>query len=135
MYAEILLNYAEAQNELSGPDQSIYNAMNLVRSRAGLPNLPAGLNQADMRERIRHERRIELAFEGRRFYDIMRWKIAEQVFSQPMHGMKITVVNNSPVYTPVVVRTITFNPAKNYLQPLPQAAIDQNPKIKQNPGY
>jgi hypothetical protein len=134
-YAEILLNYAEAQNELSGPDQTINNAINLIRTRAGLPNLPTGLNQSDLRERIRHERRIEMAFEGRRFYDLLRWQIAAQVFSQPMHGMKITGSGNSLIYTPVVVRSIKFNAAKNYLQPLPQAAIDQNPKIVQNPGY
>src|SRR6202012_4698724 len=88
-YAEVLLNYAEAQNEAVGPDATVYSAINQVRERAGQPDLPAGLSQSDMRTRIRHERRIELAFEGKRFYDINRWQIASQVYSQPMHGMLI----------------------------------------------
>ena len=134
-YAEILLNYAEAKNEVSGPDQSIYDAINKIRKRAGLPDLPDGLNQADMRNAIRHERRIELAFEGKYFYDIMRWKTAESIFSQPMYGMEITEVNGKLNYKKIEVRKIVFNPSKNYLQPIPQSVIDQNPKITQNPGY
>lgn len=134
-YAEVLLNYAEAQNELSGPDQSVYDAVNLVRKRAGQPDLPTGLSQAAMRDRIRHERRIELAFEGKYFYDIMRWKTAEQIFSQPIYGMKITSQNGKLVYEKVPVRKVKFDPSKNYRQPIPQYALDQNPKLTQNPGY
>jgi len=134
-YAEILLNYAEAQNEASGPDQSVYDAINEIRERGGLPGLPDGLNQADMRDAIRHERRIELAFEGKYFYDIMRWKTAESIFSQPIYGMEITQVNGKLNYEKVQVRKIVFDPSKNYLQPIPQSVIDQNPKIMQNPGY
>ena len=57
-YAEILLIYAEAKNEVSGPDASVYEAINKVRRRAGQPDLPAGLSKDEMREKIRHERRI-----------------------------------------------------------------------------
>ncbi|MES2277095.1 MAG: RagB/SusD family nutrient uptake outer membrane protein [Bacteroidota bacterium] len=134
-YGEVLLNYAEAKNELSGPDQSIYDAINLLRKRGGLPNLPTGLTQATMRTAIQHERRIELAFEGKYFYDIMRWKTAESLFSQPIYGMQVTTVAGKLVYTRVQVRKIKFNAAKNYLQPIPQAVIDQNPKMTQNPNY
>lgn len=134
-YAEVLLNYAEAQNEFSGPDQSVYDAVNKIRKRAGQPDLPLGLGQVEMRERIRHERRIEFAFEGKRFYDIMRWKIADQLFSEPIHGMKISDTNGKLTYEKVQVRKVTFDPAKNYLQPIPQYAIDKNPKIQQNPNY
>lgn len=135
-YGEVLLNYAEAQNEGSGPDQTVYDAINLVRKRAGQPNLPIGLNTADMRTRIRHERRIELAFEGKYFYDIMRWKTAEQIFSQPIYGMKITADQNGKLtYDKVQVRKVKFDPAKNYLQPIPQYALDQNKKLVQNAGY
>ena len=74
-YAEVLLSYAEAQNEAVGPDPTVYNAVNLVRTRSALPNLPAGLSQAQMRVDIRRERRIELAFEDKRWYDIRRWDI------------------------------------------------------------
>lgn len=134
-YAEVLLNYAEAQNELNGPDQSVYAAINLIRKRAGQPDLPAGLSKAEMQERIRRERRIELAFEGKYFYDIMRWKTAEQIFSQPIYGMKVTVVNGKPVYEKVQVRKVKFDALKNYLQPIPQYALDQNQKLTQNKGY
>jgi starch-binding outer membrane protein, SusD/RagB family len=134
-YAEVLLNYAEAQNELSGPDPTVYSAINLVRTRAGLPNVPVGLDQDSMRSVIRHERRIELAFEGKRFYDIRRWQTAPQIFSQPIHGMEITTVNGQLNYAVIPIRTVTFNPARDYLQPIPQTVLDQNPQLTQNPGY
>ncbi|HXO74978.1 MAG TPA: RagB/SusD family nutrient uptake outer membrane protein, partial [Puia sp.] len=134
-YAEVLLNYAEAQNEDAGPDQSVYDAVNKVRERAGQPDLPAGLSQADMRTRIRHERRIELAFEGKRFYDLMRWKTAQAVFSQPIHGMQVSGTGNNLTYQVITIRNITFDPTKNYLQPIPQTVLDQNPKLTQNPNY
>jgi hypothetical protein len=134
-YAEVLLNYAEAQNELSGPDPTVYSAINLVRTRAGLPNVPVGLDQDSMRSVIRHERRIELAFEGKRFYDIRRWQIAPQIFSQPIHGMEITTVSGQLNYAVIPIRTVTFNPARDYLQPIPQTVLDQNPQLTQNPGY
>lgn len=134
-YAEVLLNYAEAKNELSGPDATVYDAVNKVRQRAGQPALPAGLDQAAMRERIRRERRIEFAFEGKYFYDIMRWRTAEQIFSQPIKGMKITTVSGALKFEKITVRSVTFNPSKNYLQPIPQYALDQNPALTQNPGY
>ena len=78
-YAEVLLMYAEAQNENSGPDQSVYDAVNSVRERVGMPALPTGLSQTQMRERIRKERRVELAYEGKRYMDLKRWKIAHEV--------------------------------------------------------
>lgn len=134
-YAEVLLNYAEAKNELSGPDVSVYDAVNKVRQRAGQPDLPAGLDQDGIRQRIRRERRIELAFEGKYFYDIMRWKTAEQIFSQPIKGMKITNSGGVLAYNKITVRNVIFNPLKNYLQPIPQYALDQNPNLVQNPGY
>src|SRR5690606_5610040 len=81
-YAEVLLNYAEAQNEyLDVPDESIYDAINEIRRRPGvtMPDIPVGLSKDEMREKIRHERRIELAFESHRFWDIKRWQISEDV--------------------------------------------------------
>lgn len=134
-YAEVLLNYAEAKNELSGPDQTVYNAINEIRRRAGQPDLATGLSKDEMRAHIRRERRIELSFEGKRFYDMRRWKIADEIFSKPIYGMKITEENGKLRYEKVVVRNVTFDAPKNYLSPIPQYAIDQNPKLKQNPGY
>lgn len=134
-YAEILLNYAEAQNEAVGPDQTVYDAINRIRQRVNQPPLPEGLSQDEMRERIRRERRIELAFEGKYFYDIRRWHIAEEIFSEPIKAMKITEESGQLRYEKVPSETITFDPAKNYLMPIPQTVIDRNPEIDQNPGY
>jgi hypothetical protein len=134
-YAEVLLNYAEAKNESSGPDQTVYDAVNDIRSRAGQPPLEPGLGQEEMRYEIRQERRVELAFEGQRFYDIRRWRISEEIFSQPIHGIKIIDNNGELTYEKVPVRNVVFNASKNYLMPIPQYAIDQNPELTQNPGY
>lgn len=136
-YAEILLNYAEAKNEVSGPDASVYDAVNQVRDRAGLPDLPAGLTQAKMRDKIRRERRVELAFEGKRLFDLWRWKTADEVFSKPLEGMKISPSGNALVYERFNVGggKIAFDPSKNYLMPIPESVIARNPKIEQNPNY
>lgn len=136
-YAEVLLNYAEAQNEAVGPDATVFDAMNKVRARAGLPALPTTLTKDQMRMRIRRERRVELAFEGKRLFDIWRWKIAEQVFSQPLHAMKITGTDGNLTYEKINAggAKIVFDASKNYRMPIPQTVIAQNPKIEQNPNY
>jgi hypothetical protein len=141
-YAEILLNYAEAQNESAGPDASVYEAVNAVRIRPGtdLPELLPGLSQSDMRDAIRHERRIELSYEAKRLYDLLRWKIAEVNLNIDLQRMVIT--NTSPtdnsgvwVYTPASLDRPHSFTQKMYFLPVPQGAIDQNPKLKQNWGY
>lgn len=136
-YGEVLLNYAEAQNEAAGPDATVYDAVNKVRERAGLPDLPAGLSREQMRARIRRERRVELAFEGKRLFDIWRWRTAEQIFSKSLRAMKITSVAGRLVYEKVNAGggKISFDPSKNYLMPIPQTVIAQNSKIVQNPNY
>ncbi len=140
-YAEILLNYAEAQNEAVGPDASVYDAINKVRNRSNLPNLTAGLSKNQMRIAIRSERRVELCFENKRFYDNKRWKIAEDVMSVPTHNMVIRnsiPSDNSGIWV-YSVEEEEFDDAvfnlKQYMSPIPQNVIDQNPKIVQNPGY
>lgn len=95
--AEVLLNYAEAKNEADGPDASVYDAINAVRQRASvnMPALPGGLTKEQMRDKIRHERLIELAFEEHRFFDLRRWKdaggnyLANTVLAAPVYGMLI----------------------------------------------
>lgn len=121
-YAEVLLIYAEAKNEQSGPDQSVYDAVNAVRARVGvnMPALPADLDQAAMRDRIRHERRVELGAEGMRYLDLKRWKTAEIIIP--------TIVDPGGV-------TRQFDPAKHYVFPFPQGEVDVNTKLKQNPNY
>ncbi|UFH36913.1 RagB/SusD family nutrient uptake outer membrane protein [Flavobacterium acetivorans] len=119
-YAEILLTYAEAKNEVSGPDASIYAALKDIRDRAGMPAIDEAVyNTKDkLRQVIRNERRIELAGEGQRFQDIRRWNIANVV-------MKTTYdITNSPVQ----VRTWEEKFVK---MPYPQSALDRNPFLKE----
>ena len=78
-YADILLMYAEARNEESGPDGTIYEAINKVRARAGMPEVATGLSQDELRQAIRDEREVELMMEGIRYFDLIRWRIAETV--------------------------------------------------------
>jgi len=127
-FAEVLLNYAEAKNEtLATPDATVYKAVNDIRARAGMPNLPTGLGKAQMREKIRHERRVELCLEGNRFFDIKRWGIAETVMNGPVYG-----ANNSNVVTNRV-----FNASRNYLFPIPETQVSLTGRdiLRQNPGY
>jgi len=121
-YAQVLLIYAECKNEASGPDQSVYNAVNLVRARTGvnMPALPAGLDKAGMRDRIRHERIVELGMEGLHYWDIKRWRTAETIIP--------TVQDRGGLFR-------KFDPAKNYLFPFPLSETDRNPNLMQNPGY
>jgi hypothetical protein len=125
-YAEILLMYAEAQNEISGPDATVYNAINAIRTRpsVNLPPLPAGLSQSDMRDRIHHERRIELAMEGQRYFDLKRWKLDRVIIP--------TIKDPSGA-----ARTF---PLRDTLWPVPQSEMDVaitygNTNFKQTPGW
>ncbi|WP_044170394.1 RagB/SusD family nutrient uptake outer membrane protein [Flectobacillus major] len=137
-YAEILLNYAEAQNEAVGPDQTVYNAINTVRSRAGvnMPALPSGLSQAQMREAIRRERQVELAFEEHRFYDVRRWKIANVTENVPAYGMEVVKSGNTLVYNRKEALSGRHFEEKHYFLPIPRAEIQaSNGKLTQTNGY
>jgi hypothetical protein len=138
-YAEVLLSYAEAQNEAVGPDQSVYDAVNRVRARVSLPPVIQGLSQSDMRTVIHRERRVELAFEDKRWYDIRRWDITtkgQAVLTSPEYGMEITVdpTTKKLVYTPVQIFKNSYSEYMNWL-PIPQSVIEQNKNLTQNPGY
>lgn len=137
-YADILLMYAEAQNEfLDKPDQSVYDAIETVRKRAGLDpyQLPENLTQEEMREYIRTERRIELAFEESRFWDIRRWKIADKVYGTMLHGMRIEKNEDGTFrYTPTEIIKPYFS-KEMYLQPIALKETQVNDNMQQNPGY
>jgi starch-binding outer membrane protein, SusD/RagB family len=137
-YAEILLNYAEAQNEAVGPDASVYAAINSIRGRQSV-NMPAvtpGLSQAQMREVIRNERRVELAFEEHRFYDVRRWKIAEDTENKPAEGITVTKAGNTFTYTRKVALSGRSFATKHYWLPIPRSEIQaSNNQLEQNPGY
>ncbi|MEN8122444.1 MAG: RagB/SusD family nutrient uptake outer membrane protein [Bacteroidota bacterium] len=118
-YANVLLIYAEAQNEASGPDGSVYDAINEIRARAdvNMPPLPTGLSKDQMRERIWQERRVELGGEGFRYFDLIRWRTAETII-------------------PTIVDPGGNNRAfKSYLFPIPQSEMDVNDQLDQNSGF
>jgi starch-binding outer membrane protein, SusD/RagB family len=125
-YADVLLMYAEALNELNGPVQEVYDAINDIRTRptVEMPEIPANLDQEEMREVIRLERRIELAGEQSYFFDIRRWGIAEDVMNAPIRNHAGNVIENR-----------SFNPNRDYIWPIPFTQIDLNPALEQNPGY
>jgi len=131
-YAEVLLNYAEAANEGYGADViptgstlSARDAVNLVRARAGvnMPGLPVGLTQIQMREAIRRERRVELAFEEHRFYDVRRWKIADQTENLPAEGIIITKTGSTLSYQKKIALDGRKFETKHYWLPIPTAEI------------
>ena len=145
-YAEILLNFAEAANEAYGPDAvpagstlSARTAINMIRSRPGInmPALATGLSQSQMRDAVRYERRVELAFEEHRFYDVRRWKIADVTENKPAGGVIITKnANGSFIYTPKVALDGRSFATKHYWLPIPRAEIQASGgQLQQNAGY
>lgn len=121
-YAEILLMIAEAENELNGPNHKVYDAINKIRVRSDMPVLPSGLSKEEMRERIRHEWRVEFAFEGKRYFQLKRWNLMEK----EVNG---AVDPAWPNYKKV------FKPAFMYW-PIPQGEIDKaNGILTQDPNY
>jgi hypothetical protein len=136
--AEVYLNYAEALNEYDPGNADIVKYLNLIRVRAGIPEygsagLPLPGSQSEMRTRIRQERRVELAFEGHRWFDIRRWKIAPQVMGS-MHGMNINKDDNS-FYTRIVATEHLFRNPASYWWPISQYDLDRSKLIVQNPGW
>jgi len=146
--AEAYLAYAEALNESSPGHPDILTYLNKVRERAGIPLYGSGANavatpanQDAMREAIRRERRIELNNEGIRWTDIRRWKLGEEILNGPFYGMnakgtKYTHVPSDPASFFVRTKYLdrTFN-KKHYWFPVPQSAIEKNPKLVQNPFW
>lgn len=134
-YAEILLNYAEAEYFL-GDEATCKEYINMIRSRPGVDMPPVTESGDALLARLQHERQIELVFEEQRYFDARRWKIAPIVFN--ITGRKMVIMKD-PV-TGVKTYTVSdFNPRafsdKNYLVPIPQSEINKNPNLVQNPGY
>lgn len=137
-YGEILLNYAEAQNEASGPDALVYSAINQLRKRAGMPDLPTGLTKEQMRTRIYNERAIELAFEDNRWYDIMRWKKGKELVAQKMYAMNVTKnTNGTFTYTKVALAESFQRVYEDHmhLYPIPRNEVQKSKKLEQNKGW
>ncbi len=136
---ELYLNYAEALNEFSGAVPEAYAAVNTIRTRSGMPNLPTGLTKEQFRLRVRNEIAVELLNDDHRFWDVKRWLIAEDegVMKGAFEGLQITRTGTAPNYKyswkPYTFETRTFN--KNmYLHPFPQSEVLKG-NLVQNPGW
>tara|TARA_Y100001972_G_scaffold129294_1_gene196271 strand:+ start:7643 stop:9376 length:1734 start_codon:yes stop_codon:yes gene_type:complete len=170
-FADVLHIYAEAKIELDEIDQSVLDALNKVRSRAyGVEYTDVGsypeittMDQTELRKVLRIERRMEFAFEGTRWHDIFRWKLAEKVLNQPIYGildpdeLRTNVVDQGlwfwssipaidedgiPDFSTMfnaghckLLALRVFDPNKQYLLPIPSTEIEINPNISQNPNY
>lgn len=152
-YAEVLLTYAEAKIELNQIDASVADAINAVRGRPGvqMPPVDAAMPQEALRRILRYERTIEFADEGFRLFDIRRWKYAEHLMPGKVYGRRTKAHWYDPVVPQLdayghavypqadelfkVISVNTFDPAKNYLWPIPQKELDVNPHLEQNPHY
>ncbi|MDR0540579.1 MAG: RagB/SusD family nutrient uptake outer membrane protein [Dysgonamonadaceae bacterium] len=137
-YAEILLNYAEAMNEINGPSPEVFNTLQRLRDRAGLTaklsERPDLQNKDNLRNFIRKERTVELAFEEHRAWDVRRWNVAEKALARPVYGMDVILnAANQPVYTRKIVQNRVFN-EKMYLYPIPEAEAWKT-NIQNNPGW
>lgn len=149
-YAEVLLIFAEAKFELNGniTDEELDLSINLLRERGGIPPLSNSFitsNNLDMLEEIRRERSVELASEGFRYWDIIRWKTAETVLPKSILGSyfyeeyygNVVDVNLTPDNYILVqdASSRKFDPQKDYLWPIPINELALNVNLKQNPGW
>ena len=125
-YADVLLMFAEAKNEVeTSPSAEVYSALNAVRKRAGIPIIKTGtLDKEQKREVIRHERRIEFAGEGLYYNDIRRWKIAEEVMNDEICD-----------YNGTAIAIRSFDPERDYWWPIPSEQRLLNKNLDQNPNY
>lgn len=133
-YAEILLNYAEAEYHLGNEDEC-RKYINMVRSRPSV-NMPPVTESGDaLLKRLQNEDLVEFAFEGHRYFDVRRWEIAPDVLNVPAKGISITKdASGNKTYKVFTVEQRHFSP-KNYLVPIPQSEINKDAKLDQNPGY
>jgi hypothetical protein len=136
-YAEILLTAAEARIELNQELTTAQGYINQVRGRSdvNMPNITA-TSQADLRDAVRHERMVELALEGNRFFDVRRWKIAKTActVSAPMKGMRYVASGATAPSLYTFNRSKTFAD-KDYLWPVPYNERQLSPKLSQNEGW
>lgn len=138
-FADILLMYAEAKNELQQMNNEVWDlTIKKLRQRAGFDNTAEALNlpnvgQAALRDIIRNERRVELALEGLRIFDIRRWKTAEIALSEAPRGAKFD--KSSGTYNYIKLPAGNFNRNRDYLWAIPRKERLLNPGLTQNPGY
>lgn len=133
-YAEILLNYAEAVNEVSGPCQEVYDMLDAVRHRAGITGNVADRTDLTSKEAMRNfihkERTVEFAFEEHRSWDVRRWNVAVEALSRPIYG--INVAMDGTVSRKVAQQRVFEE--KMYLYPIPESEVWKT-GIENNPGW
>lgn len=145
-YAEVLLSYLEAciESETSITQQLLDETINEVRGRNEISMPPVSeTDPIKLTEILRRERRIELAWEGLRLFDLFRWRIAHINMKHRFHGMKLCTIEEAPTYTTLPVNDdgyfkvweYNFREGVDYLWPIPQSERDVNPNLTQNPGY
>lgn len=151
-FAELLLIYAEAKIEANDIDNSVREAINRIRRRAHMPDLPASLTQAQMRKALRYERKIELANDGLRWYDLRRWGIAKDIMNGVLYLNRDAKPWSADVligfddnYTPIYNHTealkyfttqeVVYKENKDEYWPVPRSEIQANKNLTQNPGY
>lgn len=145
-YAEILLNYAEAKNEYdlatskTTADARVIGYIRDLRQRAGIDGddgtygIAGNATCLEMRELIRNERRIEMAFEEQRFWDIRRWKTADEIFSRPLRGLALVMRAGNIQLEHIDVLDAKFD-ANRYLYPIPYTEVNKNSNMVQNPDW
>jgi hypothetical protein len=132
--SEIYLNYAEAEAAL-GHTSTALTWLNKIRQRAGMPDITSSGGD-DLIQKVRQERRVELCFEGHRFFDLRRWGIADQGNGDAL-GIIITPTNSQNTtfsYQVATIQTRVWLPGF-YYYPIPRSEIQANPGLTQNPGY
>jgi len=136
-YPEVLLTYAEAKIEMDEMDQSVVDAINAIRERpdVDMPLLISIGSQSEMRAIVRHERMVELAFEGLRYFDIRRWKIAESVIPGKIYGMTYEDDNGNLKTIDIQSFDKSFEANRDYLWPIPQKERELNPNLTKNPNW
>jgi hypothetical protein len=143
---DLYLMYAEAENEVSGPSPEVFKYLNLIRARAGLPGVKKSWNkystnpdeyktQKGLRKIIHHERLIEMAFEGSRFWDLRRWKESDKMLNQPITGWNFRGKTTKTYYQVETLFQQHFIAPRDYLWPITQIALLKNKNLVQNPGW
>lgn len=143
--ADLYLLYAESRNEYSGPDNEVYQYVDSVRMRAGLDGVLKSwqdhsvyqdkpTKKEGLREIIQRERMIELAFEGKRFWDIRRWKTADEILNRPIKAWNVSGTTAAEYYNVISLAIMEFS-TKEYLWPIKQQSLRTNPNLIQNPYW
>ena len=142
---DLYLLYAEALNEVNGPSPEVFQYLDLIRAKGGLPGVEESwsnfsrnpskfTNKEGLREIIRRERSIEMALEGERFWDLRRWKDAPLELNKPITGWDVDQEKAEDYYREKIIFNQTFS-LKDYFWPIREQDLIVNKNLVQNPGW